>query len=338
MEKGIFTPLKTNDLYTKYPVLYKAEEISEKPLEIAERKRLLYVALTRAREKLYVVGTGKSIDALQSSSPNAPTSFLSWVHSSQAQAEYLTAETEEFEEYEDYTPSQESVADLPFEEAEEFVYPFEESVKIPRKLSVSALEQTSKEKYKTTVQKKDFLTTPRFATETKKVSAAEIGTANHTFMQFASFENCVNMGVEYEGDRLLMEEMITAEQYKLLNFKSLRRFFQSPLWKRISKSNSVFREKRFTVANNSHDLLGVGNETVLVQGVIDLFFENEDGTFTVVDYKTDKIKKGEEHILMERYKGQLSYYASAVKEMTEKDVKECIIYSFALDKEILLPL
>jgi ATP-dependent helicase/nuclease subunit A len=96
----------------------------------------------------------------------------------------------------------------------------------------------------------------------------------------------------------------------------------------------VYREKRFTVMDNSASLLGKGNETVLVQGVIDLFFENEDGTYTVVDYKTDKALEGSEEALATRYKGQLAYYAKAVKGITGKEVSNGIIYSFALGKEI----
>jgi ATP-dependent helicase/nuclease subunit A len=157
-------------------------------------------------------------------------------------------------------------------------------------------------------------------------------------MQFASFKNCVEFGVEAEADRLLMTNMITNEQYGMLNFQNLKNFFHSNLWKRISESKVIYREKRFTVKDNSGALLGVGNETVLVQGVIDLFFENPDGSFTVVDYKTDRARPGDERMLSERYKGQLSYYAKAVKEITGKEVNEGIIYSFSLGKEITVDL
>ena len=72
---------------------------------------------------------------------------------------------------------------------------------------------------------------------------------------------------------------------------------------------------------------------VLVQGIIDVWFEEEDG-LVVADYKTDRIRTGKE--LTERYALQLDYYAEALKRITGKEVKEKILYSFALQEEIRL--
>ncbi len=334
IDRGIFIPVRDGDLYTRYPVLFTSQEISEKSSELAENKRKLYVALTRAKEKLYIVGTSSSEKALSRPSPKLSSSYLCWIHSSHPQGDYsveFVSSLEEIQEASKPEPLKQSI----FFEEKTFTYPYE---KVPGKLSVSQLESISSKEYKQTVKKKDFLSVPRFASASQKVSAAEIGTANHTFMQFASFENCISLGVEYEGERLLLTNMITDEQYGMLNFKNLKGFFQSSLWKRIKNSPKIFREKRFTISHNSKDLLGTGNDEILVQGVIDLFFENPDGTYTVVDYKTDKAKEGDENILSERYKGQLSYYAKAVREMTGKDVTDVIIYSFSIGKEIKVKL
>ena len=72
-------------------------------------------------------------------------------------------------------------------------------------------------------------------------------------------------------------------------------------------------------------------ETVLVQGIIDVWFE-EDGELVVLDYKTDRVFK--EEILREKYHTQLDYYARALEQLTGKCVKEKIIYSFTMQKEI----
>ena len=69
-----------------------------------------------------------------------------------------------------------------------------------------------------------------------------------------------------------------------------------------------------------------------MQGVIDCFFENPDGSYTVVDYKTDRVRTGEE--LAERHKVQISDYRRAVERMTGKKVSRCILYSFALNSEV----
>ncbi len=332
MKTGIFTPLKENDVNTFDPVFYKAIEILDKPAELAEDKRKLYVALTRAREKLYVVGSADDKYNLTHSSPDEPSSYLSWILTVHPEAEYIDEIPDESTldaKYEEtvYVEQEEEI----FEEEEKPRYT---SSNLPRKLSVSELKEKSGSEYEQTVKKSDFLTVPPFIAQSNQVSGAEIGTANHTFMQFASFENCIKFGVEYEGERLLLTDMITSEQYGMLNFKNLKAFFASPLFERISKAKKVYREKRFTVADNSKNLFGSGDETVLIQGVIDLFFENEDGTYTVVDYKTDRIKNGEEQLLCDRYKPQIAYYAKAVSEMTGRKIKECILYSFHLSKSI----
>ena len=66
---------------------------------------------------------------------------------------------------------------------------------------------------------------------------------------------------------------------------------------------------------------------MLVQGIIDVYFEEEDG-LVVLDYKTDRVKNVEE--LAEKYHAQLEYYAKALEQLTEKKVKEKIVYSFTL--------
>jgi len=75
------------------------------------------------------------------------------------------------------------------------------------------------------------------------------------------------------------------------------------------------------------------SEQVLIQGIIDVFFE-ENGKIIVADYKTDAVKAPEE--LVRRYQTQLDYYAEALHKLTGKEVTEKIIYSFALGTEIAL--
>ena len=74
-------------------------------------------------------------------------------------------------------------------------------------------------------------------------------------------------------------------------------------------------------------------EKILVQGIIDVYFEEADG-LTVLDYKTDRVKTADE--LKEKYHAQLDYYAEALEKLTGKPVKEKIIYSFTLGEEIIV--
>lgn len=76
-------------------------------------------------------------------------------------------------------------------------------------------------------------------------------------------------------------------------------------------------------------------EIVLVQGIIDAWFVEED-EIVLVDYKTDSVRKGHGQELIEKYRAQLRYYARALERITGKRVKEEIIYSFALGQELVL--
>lgn len=79
------------------------------------------------------------------------------------------------------------------------------------------------------------------------------------------------------------------------------------------------------------------DEPVLIQGIIDAWFE-EDGEIVLVDYKTDRVVEGEEKVLLDRYQIQMVYYAQALQQITEKKVKEAVIYSLALQREVAVPI
>ena len=167
-------------------------------------------------------------------------------------------------------------------------------------------------------------------------NAANIGIATHKVMQFANFE-----GMEEDGEkellRLAEKGFLTEEEVGLSQKEKIFAFFASDLYGEIKKSPLLVREKRFNVLFSAKELLGKEGE-VLVQGVIDAFFENPDGTLTLLDFKTDRVKKEDgEEILSSRHGKQLRLYARAVEEVYEKKVSRLLIYSFALDKAIEIP-
>ena len=75
------------------------------------------------------------------------------------------------------------------------------------------------------------------------------------------------------------------------------------------------------------------DELVLVQGMIDAWIEEADG-LVLIDYKTDQVGEGGEQTLILRYRTQMDYYKRSLEQITGKKVKEILIYSFALEKEI----
>ena len=115
-------------------------------------------------------------------------------------------------------------------------------------------------------------------------------------------------------------------------------FCQSNLCKRIlkaQKSGNLYKEQPFVIARPAKEIseeYGSSKE-VLVQGIMDAYFEESDG-IVLIDYKTDHVKDAEE--LVRRYRKQLEIYAESLEQMTGKTVKERIIYSFSLGKEIVV--
>ncbi len=180
---------------------------------------------------------------------------------------------------------------------------------------------------------------PDFVRETAEKSAAERGTAMHVFMQFADFAACEAHGVKIEAERLVSDGFLTETQRDLLDFGKLNDFFKTALYEKIRSAEKVYRELRFNLKVAAGEVLADAPETddfVLVQGVIDCFIRESDGSYTVIDFKTDHVKSGEEQLLADRYANQLAFYCRAVTDMTKAPVKNAVIFSFALMEEIPL--
>ena len=120
--------------------------------------------------------------------------------------------------------------------------------------------------------------------------------------------------------------------------RKIEAFLNTALARRMARAQQagkLYREQPFVLGLPANKL-GKDlpeEETVLIQGIIDVFFEEED-YIVVADYKTDRVEKAEE--LIRRYQVQLDYYAQALERLTGKKVKEKLIYSFALSKELRL--
>lgn len=97
-----------------------------------------------------------------------------------------------------------------------------------------------------------------------------------------------------------------------------------------------FNASDFTSNEDLRNILSKSHETLLVQGVIDIFFEDADGRLVLCDYKTDRITEKMLHsdtsyddirgLMTQRHGEQLSYYRKAVKELFGRYPDEVIIY------------
>ena len=176
------------------------------------------------------------------------------------------------------------------------------------------------------------LRAPLFEKGEKKLTPAEIGTAHHLFMQFCDFDAaCAPNGVENELNRLAEKKILSTEQAYAVDKRKIERFFASDLYKTFMAENKVRREFKFSVLVPAQAYFPVAadapEENVLLQGVIDCLIETGDG-FVILDFKTDRIKKGGADERAEQYRPQLAAYARAVHEIYGRPVRACVLYFF----------
>ena len=167
------------------------------------------------------------------------------------------------------------------------------------------------------------------------LTGAQWGTLMHEAMQWLPLAKYTQASLTKELDALVMKGTFTEEERNLLSDTSLYKFFSSDLGKRLVNAKRIERELPFSMlfeGKRVYDTLEDG-ENLFLQGIIDTAFE-EDGEWVLVDYKTDRVKSGED--LIKRYKIQMDLYKEALQRLTGMPVKACYIYSFRLHDAIII--
>lgn len=165
------------------------------------------------------------------------------------------------------------------------------------------------------------------------LTGAQWGTLMHEAMQWLPLAQYTQASLTKELDGLVTKGTFTEEERNLLSDTSLYKFFSSDLGKRLINAKRIERELPFSMlfeGKRVYDTLEDG-ENLFLQGIIDTAFE-EDGEWVLVDYKTDRVKSGED--LIKRYKIQMDLYKEALQRLTGMPVKACYIYSFRLHDAI----
>ncbi|MEL4024149.1 helicase-exonuclease AddAB subunit AddA [Lysinibacillus endophyticus] len=374
-------------MYTSLPFLAMKEK---KILEMkAEEMRILYVAMTRAKERLILVGSVKDWDKTRASwgeyqqlSPEEmipdyvrarAKNYLDWI--GPAIARHAC-----FEEYSDeqYTPIEhpsvwrvnpicnhtftktitkeqvETQNDIT-EEVDESIlneikerfnamYPFKDSITKKSKTSVSEIKrienlQREEEPETYTLQSKvnNAYKRPLFVQE-KALSPTEIGTVVHTVMQHIPQEGLTQHDdvINYLQS-LVKKKLLTEEEVNTVDPEKIIQFFATTIGQRFSHAKQLYRELPFTLS-----IVDQAGDSQIVQGIIDCLFEDEDGKWVLLDYKTDKILPSfsEENALKtemeKRYSVQLRIYSQAVESVLNLKVDEKILYLYNAQKEIRL--
>jgi ATP-dependent helicase/nuclease subunit A len=209
-------------------------------------------------------------------------------------------------------------------------YPYELSTKIPTKSSVTKLKQKDNEKIEIS-----YLS-PKFTKkeENIKLSGSQKGILLHLCMQKLDEKQDYDLEkVKQLIFDLTRKEIITEKESENIDPVTIFKFTKSKIWKEMKQAKEIQKEKPFYITLSSKEIYGEDtDESILVQGIIDLYYINKEDELILVDYKTDFVQTEEE--LVNKYLKQLELYKKALEESMNKKVKSVFIYSTYLEKEI----
>ena len=185
---------------------------------------------------------------------------------------------------------------------------------------------------------------PAFVVGREAEESARRGIATHMVLQFCNLERMERDGVAAELEALTLQGFISPEDKARVRAYEIKRFLSSELFARMKNAKKVHRERRFNLllpailfTQDEEQRAALEGKEVLVQGVMDCIIENKDGTFELIDYKTDRLSREEladkdlaKKKLNEKHSTQLSYYALAVKKMFGKAPSRVRVYSLPL--------
>lgn len=134
---------------------------------------------------------------------------------------------------------------------------------------------------------------------------------------------------------LVISKIISENESKAIDISKIIEFTNSEFARKIGKAKNIYKERPFYININAKDLLNEDvDEKILVQGIIDLYYIDENDNVILVDYKTDYVKN--ENELIDKYKKQLEIYKKALEIALNRKVDKTYIYSLSLNKEILV--
>jgi len=344
-----------------YSTLAKeAIKVKAKIEAISEEMRVLYVALTRAKEKLIMVGTKKDIEKdlaekqeqleacdivnkIPKGIVQSKKSYLDWmlltaiarkeqmekeleikIHGKDEFLGETTKLQEEFKLWEGNKNISKEVL-----EKLTWVYPNMLACQIPSKSSVTKLKQAEIQVPTASLNKPKFL-----EKETQTLTAAQKGTIMHKVLQTLDLRcNYEKEDISEHLQKLVAKNILTEEEAESVKQDKLLLFTKSDLAQQVRCAKEIQKEKPFYLnlpAKRFYDY--ELDDSILIQGIIDLYFRDENDKLVLVDYKTDYVQNEEE--LVAKYNNQLEIYKEAIEKATGEIVEKCYIYSLYLNKAI----
>lgn len=366
-----------------YMAIKEKKELQTK----AEEMRILYVAMTRAREKLFVTLSIPSLDLAvqkwmttgyrEATDPVPPfirsnaLSYWDWLgpafmrlpdfqqlagiqlrhkkenpdvwsfhlHAPEADGEEHTAISEPA-----HSEMKESVLPQVIEQQFDLPYPYEHATKKTAKQTVTELKRlqqlaSSEEDFFATqapvVQQDVEWEEPLFLQQAAPATAVQIGTAYHSVFQHLPLDQNVSP-IEFL-DKLVTREILTKEEAAAIRPEVIEKYYRSSLMEELRNAKQIYREQPFTYVS----LDAEGNRQ-LIQGVIDLYFEDTSGNWHLVDFKTDRLHDVRHNLelvdqqLIKRYQLQLSIYGDALEEILKLNLQSKRIYSVPYDRVVIV--
>lgn len=340
---------------------------------IGEETRILYVGMTRAKEKLLMFGACKDInewvfapgtimkrsyaDMIHDSVNERPDLFLlkfidedSILINRAAQSLSISEQRLAFEE--NVKNADEELIGV-IKDRLSFKYPYEALSHLYTKTTVSELKMAAMSKEDSEAlhpfaEKETDEYVPSFAGGSAEVKGTDRGTAYHNLLQLLHFEDItdemradrklLSSFLKGETDRMVEREEMSSEDVSKVFSGKILDFLMTDTAREMSiaaKKNALYKEQPFVIGVSADSIEAdfPSDETILVQGVIDVYFIS-DGKVTVLDYKTDRVENGEQ--LINRYKKQLDYYGEAIEKLTGLPVFRKLIYSFGLNEVIMV--
>ena len=389
-------------------IMKKKIEKFKKNEQIAEEMRLLYVAMTRAKEKLIITGRVKDYENLREEISSGIdergnisnykilkiNNYLDWILSSidnltvygkslnclGREQNFLGNEdlkiqlnvntkTEEFIEYQrikEEIKTNEIISDeddievkQEMRTVKEFLedrfnkeYVYKNVLNKPSSITVSEIkkmiQEEDEEKHQKYYKENFVLKTPSFIHQGEEkvgFNSAEKGTIFHLAMQLLDFSKFdtedvskIREEIKLQINSFIEKNIMSLDEIETININWIVKFIQSDIFKEIyiaNKSEKLFKEKAIDYNIKLKNLFKDENieedEKIMVVGIIDLFFENENGEIILLDYKTDYVTKENLEEVKERYKVQLDLYKSAIEDISGKKVAKKGLYLFGIN-------
>ncbi|MCI6013071.1 MAG: helicase-exonuclease AddAB subunit AddA [Firmicutes bacterium] len=322
--------------------------------EVEEEKRILYVALTRAKDRLAILGICDDVQEALDKAGSEPPKDTSYF---QMAGNRICTRLQQYEVIEDaalagLTSHRQRKTDRVLElfaqdnhtgnetlagavdRQMQFTYPYARDLSVKSKYSVSELNAAPEEKEEAAVH----LAEPASFQNRTVFTPAQRGTIYHCLLEHLDFRAAFADGDRQIGLEVILKtvqdlvdgQFLTEEEAAVIRPDNIMKLMTSDLGRRLAESPAVHREQPFNLRMN-HDPDGSGQKTeVMVQGVIDCFFE-EENQLVLVDYKTSRIRPGidiqkEKRRIAEQYRVQMEIYRSALETVTGKKVKEAYLY------------